>query len=221
MSNPVLKKMQEEIKSKSTLIQETQKKRHEVQVTRQQAEVKIQNIDDKTTKIIENMIFKHDVLATKEQEEVRNALRSFSERQKVMNEQLITLNQSLSSSDALEASYRIKRELLETEYAKMKRDLDQRITSLTLDEQKAKGKLTKTEQELQDIIKELKKKTFLDTFKNKIEKASAWVLAFFLIGVLGVFLGWGTGEIIKGILSGIGGFFSGIFEGVSNYFRMF
>ena len=66
---------------------------------------------------------KVNLFAARERKLLQDKLDRFSHRQTVMNEQLITLNDNLTDTTALQAVYEAKREELELDYQNQKRSI--------------------------------------------------------------------------------------------------
>ena len=217
-----------------------QKERTKAAVSYHEQEI-VQNQQD-MTQLVRSVFGQSELAAAKERELIKDQMERFSYRQKVMNEQLIALNDSLSSTAALEALYAEKRRELDNDYEEQKRIIQARLERMKNEaEQKHRKQeeeiLKKIEQaeerlsrskrliaeldgeiklkkaEIEELTAKAKEKTFKASFKeNLIDRWFVWAVVGFIGTIAGGIFGWGIFKLIEWIANGVIGFFSSVLD---------
>lgn len=213
-----------------------QKERTKAAVSYHEQEME-QNRQD-MMQLVRSVFGQSELDTAKERELIKDQMERFSYRQKVMNEQLIALNDSLSSTAALEALYAEKRRELDNDYEEQKRIIQARLERMKNEaEQKHRKQeeeiLKKIEQaeerlsrskrliaeldgeiklkkaEIEELTAKAKEKTFKE---NLIDRWFVWAVVGFIGTIAGGIFGWGIFKLIEWIANGVIGFFSSVLD---------
>ncbi|OLU46818.1 hypothetical protein [Faecalibaculum rodentium] len=198
----------------------------EYQINQQQHELKLHDaaiqveknqVDEEMKSLILSITGQAALSEARDKEILKDKLDAFSIKQQAMTREIITLNDMLASTDALEALYSAKRKELDLNYRNQENALRRQIKALEerIETQREEsGKLDKEidrkKEDIQLIEEHLKDRKFWDGMKKTwLDHWLPMLTAGFLAVFLGGFFGWGTygiaNEIFKGLVNLIKG----------------
>lgn len=198
----------------------------EYQINQQQHELKLHDaaiqveknqVDEEMKSLILSITGQAALSEARDKEILKDKLDAFSIKQQAMTREIITLNDMLASTDALEALYSAKRKELDLNYRNQENALRGQIKALEerIETQREEiGKLDKEidrkKEDIQLIEEHLKDRKFWDGMKKTwLDHWLPMLTAGFLAVFLGGFFGWGTygiaNEIFKGLVNLIKG----------------
>lgn len=159
------------------------------------------------TEFIRSVFLQNEIANAKERELFKNSVDKFSHRQKIMNDQIIELNDNLTDVTALKAVYEAKRETLELDYQNQKtpcrkqiHSLAERIETSKNDLKKIKNEIQNNQAKLDELNVKIKRATFLYEFKHTwVDKWINFVLVGFIGMIIGGFAGWGIFSLVGSI----------------------
>lgn len=203
-----LKQQVREISNQQYQLQAQKKNVKEAVACREQE--KEQN-QQEMVQLVRSVFGQSELAAAKERELLKDKLDKFSHRQRVMNEQLITLNDNLADTTSLKAVYEAKRQQLELDYQNQKDALQRQIKSFNEhlearrnDLERLESEIDATQSKLDKIVTETKKATFWNKLKKTwIDKWFICALVGFISLIIGGFAGWGIFTFIDNIISAI------------------
>lgn len=186
-------------------VRETSNQQHQLQAQKERAkeiisyreQEKKQN-QQEMVQLIRSVFGQSELAAARDRELLQDKLDKFSHRQSVMNEQLITLNDNLTDMTSLKAVYEVKRQQLELDYQNQKDALQRQISSLNEllevrrnDLERLESEIYTTQSQLDKIVIETKKATFLNELKKTwIDKWFIFAFIGFIALIIGGFAGW-------------------------------
>lgn len=230
-------------------IRDTSNQQHQMQEQKERSkaavsyhEREIEQNQQEMTQLLRSVFGRSELAAAKERELIKDRMDRFSHRQSVMNEQLIALNESLSSTASLEDLYAVKRRELEDDYEEQKRIMKDRLNRMKAEAElkhrkqeeeilkkieQAEDRLSRNKRliteldgeiklkkdEIEELTEKAKKKTFKAAFKeNLIDKWFVWAIVGFIGTIAGGIFGWGIFKLIEWIANGFIGFFSSVLD---------
>lgn len=199
-------------------VQQTSNQQYQIQEQKARLEQSVsekkQQLDEnqkEMKQLIRSVITQNEVVSAKEKELINDKLDRFAHNQQVMNQQLIELNDNITDTTSLNALYEAKRKELNLNYenqeialkSQLKR-LSERVEHYESDLSEINKTIEIKQLELDKINIELKSKEFWMNFKSVwIDKWLAFVLAGFLLVLIGGLLGWPTYKVINAIFKAI------------------
>lgn len=218
-SNDNLEQLKQNIRDKSNQQYQLQQQKIRTQKEVSYREQEKNENNQEMTEFIRSVFLQNEIANAKERELFKNSVDKFSHRQKIMNDQIIELNDNLTDVTALKAVYEAKRETLELDYQNQKDALQKQIHSLAERIETSKNDLKKIKNEIQDkqakldeLNVKIKRATFLYEFKHTwVDKWLNLALVGFISLIIGGFFGWGIFSLIGSIFSAIRDFLGSIF----------
>lgn len=198
----------------------------EYQINQQQHELKLHDaaiqveknqVDEEMKSLILSITGQAALSEARDKEILKDKLDAFSIKQQAMTREIITLNDMLASTDALEALYSAKRKELDLNYRNQEnalrgqiKALEERIETQREESGKLDKEIDRKKEDIQLIEEHLKDRKFLDGMKKTwLDHWLPMLTAGFLAVFLGGFFGWGTygiaNEIFKGLVNLIKG----------------
>lgn len=193
----------------------------EYQINQQQHELKLHDaaiqveknqVDEEMKSLILSITGQAALSEARDKEILKDKLDAFSIKQQAMTREIITLNDMLASTDALEALYSAKRKELDLNYRNQENALRGQIKALEDRIETKNGEIGKLDKEIESkkeenflIEKRLKDRKFLERMKKTwLDYWMPMITAGFMAVFLGGFFGWGTygiaNEFFKGIV---------------------
>lgn len=218
-SNDNLEQLKQNIRDKSNQQYQLQQQKIRTQKEVSYREQEKNENNQEMTEFIRSVFLQNEIANAKERELFKNSVDKFSHRQKIMNDQIIELNDNLTDVTALKAVYEAKRETLELDYQNQKDALQEQIHSLAERIETSKNDLKKIKNEIQnnqakldELNVKIKRATFLYEFKHTwVDKWINFVLVGFIGMIIGGFAGWGIFSLVGSIFSAIRDFLGSIF----------
>ncbi len=198
----------------------------EYQINQQQHELKLHDaaiqveknqVDEEMKSLILSITGQAALSEARDKEILKDKLDAFSIKQQAMTREIITLNDMLASTDALEALYSAKRKELDLNYRNQEnalrgqiKALEERIETQREESGKLDKEIDRKKEDIQLIEEHLKDRKFWDGMKKTwLDHWLPMLTAGFLAVFLGGFFGWGTygiaNEIFKGLVNLIKG----------------
>lgn len=220
ISNSKLEELKKQVRDTSDQQLQIQGRRDRIQEIVSEREREQEQNQQEMVQIVRNVFGQSELAAARERELLQDKLDRFSHRQTVMNEQLITLNDNLTDTTALQAVYEAKREELELDYQNQKEalqgqieNLEERLESRKIELESLKEEISTNTSKLEEIASETKKATFKKELKKTwVDKWLPYVMVGFIALIIGGFAGWSIFTLIGNIFSAIGNFFSELFN---------
>lgn len=220
ISNSKLEELKKQVRDTSDQQLQIQGRRDRIQEIVSEREREQEQNQQEMVQIVRNVFGQSELAAARERELLQDKLDRFSHRQTVMNEQLITLNDNLTDTTALQAVYEAKREELELDYQNQKEalqgqieNLEERLESRKIELESLKEEISTNTSKLEEIASETKKATFKKELKKTwVDKWLTYVMVGFIALIIGGFAGWSIFTLIGNIFSAIGNFFSELFN---------
>lgn len=192
----------------------------EYQINQQQHELKLHDaaiqveknqVDEEMKSLILSITGQAALSEARDKEILKDKLDAFSIKQQAMTREIITLNDMLASTDALEALYSAKRKELDLNYRNQEnalrgqiKALEERIETQREESGKLDKEIDRKKEDIQLIEEHLKDRKFWDGMKKTwVDKWLPMMTAGFLAVFLGGFLGWGTYGIANQIFQGL------------------
>lgn len=193
----------------------------EYQINQQQHELKLHDaaiqveknqVDEEMKSLILSITGQAALSEARDKEILKDKLDAFSIKQQAMTREIITLNDMLASTDALEALYSAKRKELDLNYRNQEnalrgqiKALEERIETQREESGKLDKEIDRKKEDIQLIEEHLKDRKFWDGMKKTwLDHWLPMLTAGFLAVFLGGFFGWGTygiaNEFFKGIV---------------------
>ena len=218
-SNDNLEQLKQNIRDKSNQQYQLQQQKIRTQKEVSYREQEKNKNNQEMTEFIRSVFLQNEIANAKERELLKNSVDKFSHRQKIMNDQIIELNDNLTDVTALKAVYEAKRETLELDYQNQKDALQEQIHSLAerietnkSDLKKIKNEIQNNQAKLDELNVKIKRATFLYEFKHTwVDKWINFVLVGFIGMIIGGFAGWGIFSLVGSIFSAIRDFLGSIF----------
>lgn len=198
----------------------------EYQINQQQHELKLHDaaiqveknqVDEEMKSLILSITGQAALSEARDKKILKDKLDAFSIKQQAMTREIITLNDMLASTDALEALYSAKRKELDLNYRNQEnalrgqiKALEERIETQREESGKLDKEIDRKKEDIQLIEEHLKDRKFWDGMKKTwLDHWLPMLTAGFLAVFLGGFFGWGTygiaNEIFKGLVNLIKG----------------
>lgn len=198
----------------------------EYQINQQQHELKLHDaaiqveknqVDEEMKSLILSITGQAALSEARDKKILKDKLDAFSIKQQAMTREIITLNDMLASTDALEALYSAKRKELDLNYRNQEnalrgqiKALEERIEMQREESGKLDKEIDRKKEDIQLIEEHLKDRKFWDGMKKTwLDHWLPMLTAGFLAVFLGGFFGWGTygiaNEIFKGLVNLIKG----------------
>lgn len=198
----------------------------EYQINQQQHELKLHDaaiqveknqVDEEMKSLILSITGQAALTEARDKEILKDKLDAFSIKQQAMTREIITLNDMLASTDALEALYSAKRKELDLNYRNQEnalrgqiKALEERIETQREESGKLDKEIDRKKEDIQLIEEHLKDRKFWDGMKKTwLDYWMPMITAGFMAVFLGGFFGWGTygiaNEIFKGLVNLIKG----------------
>lgn len=220
VSNSKLEELKKQVRNTSDQQLQIRGRRDRSQEIVSDRERKQEQNQKEMVQLVRNVFGQSELAAARERKLLQDKLDRFSHRQTVMNEQLITLNDNLTDTTALQAVYEAKREELELDYQNQKEalqgqieSLEERLENRKMELESIKEEISTNTSKLEEIASETKKATFKKEFKKTwVDKWLTYVIVGFIGLIIGGFAGWGIFTLIGNIFSAIGNFFSELFS---------
>lgn len=216
-SNSKLAELKEQVRSLSnqqTLIRD---KKEQAQEAVSYNEEQIRKRDKEIQSLVRSAFGQSELANVKEREYLKDQLDKVAHRQAVMNEQIITLNDHITDTTALDELYKAKRKELEMNYEQQQtalegqvRSLETQLEGLKCDLRSIKKEISIERSKLERIVAESKEKAFKNELKQKwIYHRGALMGAGFIGVFIGGFFGWGVFTFFDWIWNSIIGIFGG------------
>lgn len=181
----------------------------EYQINQQQHELKLHDaaiqveknqVDEEMKSLILSITGQAALSEARDKEILKDKLDAFSIKQQAMTREIITLNDMLASTDALEALYSAKRKELDLNYRNQEnalrgqiKALEERIETQREESGKLDKEIDRKKEDIQLIEEHLKDRKFWDGMKKTwLDHWLPMLTAGFLAVFLGGFFGWGT-----------------------------
>lgn len=192
----------------------------EYQINQQQHELKLHDaaiqveknqVDEEMKSLILSITGQAALSEARDKEILKDKLDAFSIKQQAMTREIITLNDMLASTDALEALYSAKRKELDLNYRNQEnalrgqiKALEERIETQREESGKLDKEIDRKKEDIQLIEEHLKDRKFWDGMKKTwLDHWLPMLTAGFLAVFLGGFFGWGTYGIANQIFQGL------------------
>lgn len=192
----------------------------EYQINQQQHELKLHDaaiqveknqVDEEMKSLILSITGQAALSEARDKEILKDKLDAFSIKQQAMTREIITLNDMLASTDALEALYSAKRKELDLNYRNQEnalrgqiKALEERIETQREESGKLDKEIDRKKEDIQLIEEHLKDRKFWDGMKKTwLDHWLPMLTAGFLAVFLGGFFGWGTYGIANDFFKGI------------------
>lgn len=244
-SNDRLEQLKQQVSDMSNQRYQMQVQKEEAKALIANHEQLIEQNEQEMTQLMRSVFEQSELAAAKERERTNARLDTFSQRLRVMNEQLIALNDSLSSPLALEELYTVKRRELEADYEKQKRIFQDRLNRMNKEvelkhrkhEEDILEKIKQGEERIKQIEEQIccREKTVeeldsdIQLKKSEIEELTAKIkkktfMAAFKENLIDKGIIWVAVGLIGTLLGGIFGwsifsFFSWIVNCIANAFN--
>lgn len=168
-------------------------------------------VDEEMKSLILSITGQAALSEARDKEILKDKLDAFSIKQQAMTREIITLNDMLASTDALEALYSAKRKELDLNYRNQEnalrgqiKALEERIETQREESGKLDKEIDRKKEDIQLIEEHLKDRKFWDGMKKTwLDHWLPMMTAGFMAVFLGGFLGWGTYGIANQIFQGL------------------